>query len=36
MVVKQKLSVDEIQSIIDKNTFAGPEALLQFNVWKKV
>ena len=36
MVVKQKLSVDEIQSIIDKNTFAGPEALLQFNVWKKL
>jgi len=36
MVVKQKLSVEEIQSIIDKNTFSGPEALLQFNVWKKV
>ena len=36
MIVKQKLSVEEIVSTINKNTFSGPEALLQFNLWKKV
>jgi hypothetical protein len=36
MVVKQNLSAEEIQNTINKNTFSGPEAMLQFNIWKKV
>jgi hypothetical protein len=36
MIVKQNLSAEEIQNTINKNTFSGPEAMLQFNIWKKV
>ena len=36
MVVKQNLSVDEITNTINKNTFSGAEAMLQFNLWKKI
>lgn len=36
MIVKQNLSVEEIKYTIDSNTFVGPNALLQFNAWKKV
>jgi transcription elongation factor Elf1 len=36
MIIKQKLSTEEIHFIIDKNTFSGPKAMLQFNLWKKI
>lgn len=36
MVVKQNLSVNTIVDTINKNTFSGAEALLHFNLWKKI
>jgi hypothetical protein len=35
MIVKQNLSAEEMQNTINKNSFSGPEAMLQFNLWKK-
>lgn len=36
MVLKANLSVSEILDTINKNTFRGPKALLNFNLWKHV
>jgi len=34
MVMNGKMSADEIVNTINKNTFRGPMALLNFNNWK--
>lgn len=36
MVLKANLSASEIIDTINKNTFHGPKALLNFNIWKHV
>lgn len=36
MILKANLSVSEILDTINKNTFRGPKALLNFNLWKHI